>query len=156
MNQKAQSARRKAEGFSSFVLDPVSFAFAVCCAMTTGAHAQILNDPTRPPTAAATALDASGEPVAVAAPALLQSVMITPNERMAIIGGEWIKLGGKYGEARVVKITESEVVLQSAKGFEILRMYPDVSMKPVEPEQPAGNQPAAKKRVPAATRRTQQ
>lgn len=144
MNHKAERGRRKAEGV----------AFAFCCAMgaAAGAHAQVLNDPTRPPAEAYTGAAAeSGSAPA----ALLQSVMITPTERTAIIGGELIKLGGKYREARVVKITESEVVLQSANGSEILRMYPDVSMKPVEPERPAGKQPAAKKRGPAATRRKQ-
>jgi MSHA biogenesis protein MshK len=148
MNHRTKGGRRKGKEFSFFV-------FAFCCATSAAANAQILNDPTRPPSAVSSPNEL-GEPGAPA-PTLLQSVMITPTERTAIIGGELIKLGGKYGDARVVKITESEVILQSANGSEILRMYPDVSMKPVEPEQPAGMKPAAKKRGPAAaTRRTQQ
>jgi MSHA biogenesis protein MshK len=156
MNHKVKGSRQKAAGLSSFSLHPSSFAFAFCCAMgaATGVHAQVLTDPTRPPVEAYTGAvaESGGAPPA----ALLQSVMITPTERSAIIGGEWVKLGGKYREARVVKITESEVVLHSANGSEILRMYPDVSMKPVEPERPAGKKPAAKIRGPAATTRRKQ
>jgi hypothetical protein len=133
------------------IFDPYACAFFICCAMgaATVAHAQVLNDPTRPPAEAytGTTADAGGAPPA----ALLQSVMITPTERTAIIGGERVKLGGNYGGARVVKITESEVVLHSANGSEILRMYPDVSMKAVEPQRPAGKKPAVKSRRPAAS-----
>ena len=133
--------------FSSLLLPVCVFV------MLPAATAQVLNDPTRPP--AIVLPGAPGETGAVAAP-LLQSVMITPTERSVIIGGELIRLGGKYHDSRVVKITEGEVVLQSASGSEILRMYPDVSMKPVEPERPAGKKPAAKIRDPAAANRRKQ
>lgn len=108
--------------------------------------AQVLNDPTRPP-AGISSTDsgdsAAGGPV-------LQSVMITPTTRTAIIGGETVKLGGKYGDARVIKITESEVVLRSATGTETLRMYPDVTMKPVKPTPAVSAKPVKKSRRPAA------
>lgn len=103
--------------------------------------AQVLNDPMRPPTAV---YAAPGDKTAAAGP-LLQSVMITPSERSAIIGGERVKLGGKYGEARVIKITESEVVLRSAGGIETLKMYPDIEMNPVKPAAPAPKKPARKR-----------
>lgn len=146
MNPNANSGRRKAGGYSTF-------AFAFCCAVGAApvARAQVLNDPTRPPAEAYSG--AAAESSGAQPPALLQSVMITPTERSAIIGGELIRLGGKYHDSRVVKITESEVVLQSAGGSEILRMYPDVSMKPVEPERPATKKPAAKIRGPATITR---
>lgn len=138
-------------GGMNTILHPSSFVF--CCAMgvVAGAHAQVLTDPTRPPAEAY--LGTMAESGSAPAAAVLQSVMISSTERSAIIGGEWIKLGGKYHDARVVKITESEVVLQSANGSEILRMYPDVSMKPVATEPPAGTKPAAKIRGPAAATR---
>jgi len=88
---------------------------------------QVMDDPTRPPAALL-----SGTPGAAIGGSLLQSVIITPTQRAAIIGGEKVDLGGKYGDARVVKITESEVVLRSATGTETLQMYPGVEMKPVE------------------------
>jgi MSHA biogenesis protein MshK len=88
---------------------------------------QVTGDPTRPPAAIL-----SGTPDAAVGGSLLQSVIITATQRAAIIGGERVNLGGKYGDARVVKITENEVVLHSATGAETLRLYPGVEVKPVE------------------------
>ena len=119
---------------------------AVLAAWPLSGGAQIVNDPTRPP--AGTYSTDSGDSAA-AAP-VLQSVMITPTARTAIIGGETVKLGGMYGDARVVKITESGVVLRSATGTETLRMYPEVTMKPVEPAPAVSDKPARKNRRPAA------
>ena len=76
------------------------------------AAAQLLADPTRPPAGLSSAEPGDG---AVAAP-VLQSVMISSAARTAIIGGQTVNLGGTYGDARVVRITESEVVLRSASG----------------------------------------
>src|SRR4051794_16656159 len=98
---------------------------ATCSALN--ARGQIVNDPTRPPLGIyeSETSDAAKGPV-------LQSIMITATERSAIIGGERVKLGGKYGDARVIGITENEVVLRSPSGTETLRMYPDIDMKRVE------------------------
>jgi MSHA biogenesis protein MshK len=68
---------------------------------------------------------ADNEPEQVRAP-VLQSVLITPTHRAAIINGQRVELGGRYGEARVLKITETEVVLRSVAGTEVLKMYPNV------------------------------
>lgn len=108
---------------------------ALLIAWPLGSGAQGLNDPTRPP--AAVFSNAPGDTGAAAGP-LLQSVMISPAGSSAIIGGEIVKLGGKYGDARVVKITANEVVLRSPNGTEILRMYPEVNMKAVRPAPAAG------------------
>jgi MSHA biogenesis protein MshK len=113
------------------------------------AAAQTMTDPTRPP--AGLALTEAGDE-AVAAP-VLQSVMISPAVRTAIIGGETVKLGGKYGDARVVKISETEVVLRTASGTETLKMYPAVTINPVQPAPVAGAKRAQKKRPPAANQR---
>jgi len=109
--------------------------------------AQILSDPTRPP-AGINAPDAADG--AAARGPVLQSVKISPTERSAIIGGEIVKLGAKYGDARVIRITENEVVLRSATGTEILRMYPGVEIKPVVPAAPTVMPVAGKTRRPAA------
>jgi MSHA biogenesis protein MshK len=85
-------------------------------------------DPTRPPPPSMMS-GIGGGPLFTGP--LLQSVIITPTERSAIIGGERVKLGGKYGDARVVRISEGEVVLRSARGNETLRLYQDIEMKPV-------------------------
>lgn len=107
-----------------------------------------LNDPTRPPGAVA---GTPGADPGAPGQGLLQSVKISPNERSAIIGGEVVKLNGKYGDARVIRITENEVVLRTANGTETLRMYPDVSMKPVvEPAPAKARKPVAGARKPTA------
>lgn len=124
MTPIADGERWKAGMFSSFLLP-------VCTLVVTPlVAAQVLNDPTRPP--AAVFSNAPGDTGAATAP-LLQSVMISPAGSSVIIGGETVKLGGKYGDARVVKITANEVVLRSASGTEILRMYPNVNLKAIGP-----------------------
>ena len=132
---------------------PFALAAALIAWPLSGGAQAVLNDPTRPP--AGIYLNAPGDTGAISAP-LLQSVMISPTARSAIIGGETVKLGGKYGEARVIKITESEVVLRSANGTETLRMYPGVTMKPVEPAPPVSKKPARENRSPATNTRGRQ
>ena len=102
--------------------------------------AQIMNDPTSPPVGVHPA-DPDAKPESGP---VLQSVMIMPNTRFAIIGGERVEVGGRYRDAQVVRITESEVVLRRADGTESLKMYPEIEMKaartvqpvPLEPERP--------------------
>ena len=72
--------------------------------------------------------------------------MITPTSRIAIIDGRSVKLGASYGDARVIKITESEVVLRSAGGTETLKMYPGVDIKPVKSPVAAARKPVRKTR----------
>jgi MSHA biogenesis protein MshK len=107
------------------------------------ATAQALADPTRPPGM----LEAEPGAGTTSAP-VLQSVMISPAARTAIIGGETVRLGGRYGEARVVKITESEVVLRSAGGTEILRMYPGVELSLPKASVPAAPKAPRKSAAP--------
>ena len=126
---------------------------AVLLLCSLGAGAQILNDPTRPPAGIYAPETADG---AAALGPVLQSVKISRTERTAIISGETVKLGAKYREARVIRITENEVVLRSAGGTEMLRMYPGVDMKPVVIAPPAGSKPAANKRSPATNTRRKQ
>ena len=91
-------------------------------------QAQNMNDPTRPPNATP---EGASEQARVP---VLQSVMITPHGRAAIINGERVELGGKFGDARVLKITETEVVLRSAGRTEVLKLYPNVDKAGRRPE----------------------
>ena len=90
------------------------------------ALAQAMSDPTRPPTGYAEA-DAG----TAASGLVLQTVMITPTLKAAIINGEMVKLGGKFGSARLVKITESEVVLKDGEESQVLKLYPGVEKRAV-------------------------
>ena len=89
------------------------------------AYAQGMPDPTRPP---AGVLQSEIAEETVRKP-VLQSIIIGPRSRSAIINGQRVELGGRYGEARVDAITETSVVLRSSSGTEVLRLYPDVYMK---------------------------
>jgi MSHA biogenesis protein MshK len=89
------------------------------------AFAQGMADPTRPPSRVLqgeAAEDTVRKPV-------LQSIIIGRHGRTAIINGQRVELGGRYGDARVDAITETTVVLRSSGGTEVLRLYPDVYMK---------------------------
>ena len=117
-------------------------------ALTASAWGQGISDPTRPP--AALSAGASAESGAAPA-AVLSSIKITPTEKTAVIGGQTVRLGGRYGDARVIKITDSEVVLRTSAGTETLRLYPDVDIRPLVVEPAAVQKPVTKKRLPAPT-----
>jgi MSHA biogenesis protein MshK len=99
---------------------PVFFMCTMIAAMQS-LYAEELPDPTRPP-----ALLGSAQLAApVTAGPVLQSVLISPQRRAAIISGQAVKAGGKYGEYFVFKITESEVVLRRGKEIQTLKLFPD-------------------------------
>ena len=92
------------------------------------AVAQTSTDPTRPPDSISAA---RGEVAASpAAGPVLQSVLISPGRKMAIISGQTVKLNGKFGDARLVYIAESEVVLRSGKTEQTLKLFPDMKIRP--------------------------
>jgi MSHA biogenesis protein MshK len=65
----------------------------------------------------------------------LQSVIISPDYRAAIINGETVGLGGKYGDSRLVEVRENSVVLQNAQGRRVLELFPKVSIRKSETAQ---------------------
>ena len=85
-------------------------------------------DPTRPPNV--TGAEPGDGRAAVAGPRL-ESVLIAPDRRIAVISGQTVPLGGKYGEARLVRISESEVVLQNGDQRETLKLFPEVEKKSI-------------------------
>ena len=84
------------------------------------AAAQPLADPTRPPGAG------SREPRAAAsAPRTrLQSVLIAPERSIAIIDGRQVGIGDRVGEATLVSIAPTEVVLRRGAEHETLKLFP--------------------------------
>lgn len=89
------------------------------------ACAQGLTDPTRPPGALAAA---TGDGTATGGP-VLQSVMLSPGRKVAVISGEMVTLGGRYGSARLVKLTESEAVLKDGAETTVLKLFPLVEKR---------------------------
>ena len=97
---------------------------ALICALTasTGA-AQALRDPTRPPAesarGAAGKIEQSGW--------ILQSVLISPERRYAIINGEVVPLGGSIAGAELVAVAEERVTLRTREGLRVVHLFPDVT-----------------------------
>lgn len=95
------------------------------------ATAQVMNDPMRPPMGQAGAeTDIAGD---TGGGSVLQSVMISPAMRTAIISGVMVKLGEKYGDAVLIKVAENEVVLKSGAGSQVLKLYPGVEKRDIAP-----------------------
>lgn len=101
----------------------------------TAAQAAPFADPTQPPGAVPEGLDA--EKGAPEGPRL-QSVLISPNRRVAVIGGQTVPLGGMYGQSRVVRIAEGEVVLQTGQERQTLKLFSDVEKRVSRPSGRAG------------------
>jgi MSHA biogenesis protein MshK len=88
--------------------------------MGTNATAAPFADPTRPPSFTAPSEAApSGRP-------RLESVLIGPDRRIAVIDGQRVQLGERFRGGQVVSISESEVVIRSGQASETLRLFPQV------------------------------
>jgi hypothetical protein len=56
-------------------------------------------------------------------------VLISQSERLAIISGELVAIGGKVAGGRLVKVSETEVVLQQGAARKTLKLYPGVDKR---------------------------
>ncbi len=93
-----------------------------CCAaaglaLAVMAQAENLPDPTKAPVGYATGETVASGPV-------LQSILISPTRRIAVISGKTLHVGDSFEDAKVVSINENEVVLMSGGGKQVLRLYP--------------------------------
>lgn len=92
---------------------------------------KIVTDPTRPPAGFGTgATDTEGD---TGGGIRLQSVMISPTHSAAIINGVTVRLGEKYGDAVLVRVAESEVVLRSGGAQQVLKIHPGVEKRAIVP-----------------------
>ena len=91
---------------------------------TQAAAAEMLPDPTRPPLEAGYA--ATGAIPMFDAGPVLQSVKIAPGRRSAVISGQLLVQGERFGEMKLVSISESEVVLLGPDGRQTLKLFPGV------------------------------
>lgn len=99
--------------------------FMCSCMGAALAQATSLADPTRPPSVTT---ESAGESSPPAGPTL-QSILISPTRRLAVISGQEVAQGGRYGDATVTSITESTVLLRFADRRETLRLLPDVKKR---------------------------
>lgn len=118
------------------------------CGASVGA--QSLPDPTRPavPWGDTETGAESGAQVESYSGPILQSILISPERKLAIISGQTVVLNGRYGDQTLIKITETEVILSKgsgkAKQLQTLKLFPDLVKKSVS-ENPSDN-PEKKRR----------
>lgn len=91
-------------------------------------------DPTLPPAGINAASSGQGTAAVASQPVSparrgLQSIIISPERRAAIINGETVVLGEKVGGSKLVEVSESGVVLQGARGRQALALFPGVWLK---------------------------
>lgn len=107
----------------------------LCCAPA--AAQQALSDPTRPPTV----LQAPESGVVASGPTL-QAIRTVAGVRTAVISGQTVKTGSHFADQRVLRIDDDQVVLSSATGPQILKLFPGVAKTPhvveTEPAQRRG------------------
>lgn len=113
-----------AESVSRNIMRELSLG-ALLLFLITAAYAEGLPDPIRPPTALGMQSDAA----ATSGP-VLQSVLISPDRRLAVISGQTLRVGDKFGDARVTRISEGTVDLSSNGSVQTLKLYPDVGKHP--------------------------
>jgi MSHA biogenesis protein MshK len=97
------------------------------------ASAQQLQDPTRPPQIISQEVGAANTDGPV-----LQSVLISPGRRMAIISGQQVKLGEQFGSAKLISVSETQVVLRNGGELQTLKLFPDITKRRV-PSQTGSN-----------------
>ena len=101
----------------------VTIALVTVLAIAQAASAQTTADPTRPPAALT---DNAGQ-TSVPPETVLQSVLIPKKGKpLAVIGGQTVKLGEMFGDRRLVKVSDREVVLEGPNGKESLPLTPGV------------------------------
>ncbi len=94
------------------------------------ASAQALLDPTQPPASLNSPVQSLTATQTASNGPMLQSVLISPTRAVAVISGETVRVGDKFGDAQVVDITEGKVVLRNGEQLQILKLFPGIEKLP--------------------------
>lgn len=145
-----QSGEGRVERVSGAMLVLIVALFSVAAA------AEELPDPTRPPAGLAAPVAAPASGVPEIRPARLQSILISKTRRAAIIDGESVELGGKYGDAKLIEVNEGSIVLRGTQGRQVMTLFPDVKITGkqgirIKPQLSAGGVQSGKNK-PVATK----
>ena len=106
-------------------------------ALAVAVQAESLPDPTRPPPAILAPASAAGDAAEPAGGLVLQSVLIAPDRRSAVISGQAMAVGDAVGGLRLVRVAAAEVTLEGLEGLRTLSLFPDVrKRKPHEADPP--------------------
>lgn len=104
----------------------VAVLLSLVCAV---AAAQGLPDPTRPPQASAAGMP---DTTSVGTGPVVQSIILGKNRAEAIVDGHLVRPGDSVGEAKVARITESEVVLNEHGSLNALKLFPGIEKRKFE------------------------
>ena len=70
---------------------------------------------------------AAYEPAGSSSPA--QVVIISKDRRQVTINGRTVNLGGRYGDATLVRISDEEIVLRKGDATEVIKLYSSVNRR---------------------------
>ncbi len=115
------------------------------------AFAQALRDPTRPPSVVLAEPGGEARGSAGAGGMVLQSVIVSGGRRLALIDGRTYTVGDKIGEAKLISISGSEVILRESGGRKVLRLTPNATKTTIAPEGESGA-PSSASGAPARVR----
>lgn len=73
-------------------------------------------DPTRPPSPDGDRTEAPIGP-------RVESILIAPDRRIAVVNGQEVTIGSRIGDGEVVRISESEVRIRKPGGEESLKLF---------------------------------
>lgn len=110
---------------------PRRLGWGVLCMMFAVVPAHALTDPTKPPAELSSPAVSRGLAGAREDNGL-QAIILSSTRRAAIIDGQTVELGANHGDAKLIEVSESGVVLQGAQGRRQLPLFPGIEMKKKE------------------------
>lgn len=123
--------------------------FLLTAGIGSGAVLAQLPDPTRPP-GGELVTEAGGTGVAVES-GVQTIIMRRGGKSVAVINGRHVGVGDMLGEKRVLKISESEVVVMGESGREVLKATPAIGKVPAI--RPAGEKLRARRSTEGSTQK---
>lgn len=111
--------------------DLLTICVCVVCLCGNARAAEQFSDPTKPAFDLVPGLSSGGSEASEkveAPPAGLQSVIISRSREAAIINGTEVERGGQYGDAKLIVVNETCVVLLGPQGRQVMHMFPTVNM----------------------------
>ena len=112
------------------------FAAGLICGVAPVFASESLPDPTRPaveiPSEAEPSKAGGSEELPVTKKEGLQSIIISPQRRAAVINGVKVTQGEIIGDATLVEVRENSVVLQGPQGRRVMELFPGVHLNNAE------------------------
>jgi len=102
-------------------MKPILLLLAGGLSISTGALGAPFPDPTRPPAPASRGAERP------AGGGSLESILIAPDRRIAVIDGQQVTVGARIPAGEIIRITESEVVVRGTEGERALKLFPSLT-----------------------------